>query len=185
MSTGRTGSWRPSTATPRRGSGRPSTTPCPRTCSASSPSVRTAASRSNCAPTRSRTPSPAPGTRSPPATTATTTVPVVRPRKPGTTSPSCARARSRRSPRPTSRVSRVARPGPARAPRPGAVRVVPVPPVASARRAAAKLAATGASSALPSIALAGGAAMVAGAGAVIGVRRRKSMAGPGATDVTA
>ncbi|WP_432142120.1 LPXTG cell wall anchor domain-containing protein [Streptomyces sp. bgisy084] len=47
------------------------------------------------------------------------------------------------------------------------------------------LAATGSSSALPAIALAGGAAMVVGAGAVIGVRRRKGVAGPGATDVTA
>ncbi|MET8022227.1 LPXTG cell wall anchor domain-containing protein, partial [Streptomyces decoyicus] len=47
------------------------------------------------------------------------------------------------------------------------------------------LAATGASSALPAIALAGGAAMVVGAGAVIAVRRRKGMAGPGATDITA
>ncbi|WP_234326807.1 LPXTG cell wall anchor domain-containing protein [Streptomyces sp. NRRL S-337] len=49
----------------------------------------------------------------------------------------------------------------------------------------AQLAATGSSSALPAIALAGGAAMVVGAGAVIGVRRRKGVAGPGATDVTA
>ncbi|AWN25156.1 LPXTG cell wall anchor domain-containing protein [Streptomyces sp. NEAU-S7GS2] len=50
----------------------------------------------------------------------------------------------------------------------------------------AQLAATGSSSALPAIALAGGAATVAGAGAVIGVRRRrKGVAGPGATDVTA
>ncbi|MCR8579341.1 LPXTG cell wall anchor domain-containing protein [Streptomyces sp. Isolate_219] len=49
----------------------------------------------------------------------------------------------------------------------------------------AQLAATGSSSALPAIALAGGAAMVGGAGAVIGVRRRKGVAGPGATDVTA
>ncbi|MFE0379493.1 LPXTG cell wall anchor domain-containing protein [Streptomyces inhibens] len=49
----------------------------------------------------------------------------------------------------------------------------------------AHLAATGSSSALPAIALAGGAAMVVGAGAVIGVRRRKGVAGPGATDVTA
>ncbi|MFK0263784.1 LPXTG cell wall anchor domain-containing protein [Streptomyces angustmyceticus] len=49
----------------------------------------------------------------------------------------------------------------------------------------AQLAATGSSSALPPIALAGGAAMVAGAGAVIGVRRRKGLAGPGATDGTA
>ncbi|MFG2531059.1 LPXTG cell wall anchor domain-containing protein [Streptomyces sp. NPDC048516] len=48
-----------------------------------------------------------------------------------------------------------------------------------------QLAATGSSSALPAIALAGGAAMVVGAGAVIGVRRRKGVAGPGATDVTA
>ncbi|MDT0458404.1 LPXTG cell wall anchor domain-containing protein [Streptomyces sp. DSM 41527] len=48
-----------------------------------------------------------------------------------------------------------------------------------------ELAATGSSSALPPIALAGGAAMVAGTGAVIGVRRRKGAAGPGATDVTA
>ncbi|SEF08330.1 LPXTG-motif cell wall anchor domain-containing protein [Streptomyces sp. 2112.3] len=48
-----------------------------------------------------------------------------------------------------------------------------------------ELAATGSSSALPPIALAGGAAMVIGAGAVIGVRRRKGLAGPGATDVTA
>ncbi|WP_405746515.1 LPXTG cell wall anchor domain-containing protein [Streptomyces sp. NBC_01525] len=47
------------------------------------------------------------------------------------------------------------------------------------------LATTGSSSALPAIALAGGAAMVVGAGAVIVVRRRKGMAGPGATDVTA
>lgn len=46
------------------------------------------------------------------------------------------------------------------------------------------LAATGSSSALPAIALAGGAAMVVGAGAVIGVRRRKGVAGPGATDIT-
>ncbi|MFI0710503.1 LPXTG cell wall anchor domain-containing protein [Streptomyces inhibens] len=49
----------------------------------------------------------------------------------------------------------------------------------------AHLAATGSSSALPAIALAGGAAMVVGAGAVISVRRRKGVAGPGATDVTA
>ncbi|MGA5265701.1 hypothetical protein [Streptomyces lydicamycinicus] len=49
----------------------------------------------------------------------------------------------------------------------------------------AQLAATGSSSALPAIALAGGAAMVVGAGAVTGVRRRKGVAGPGATDVTA
>ncbi|MFI9358457.1 hypothetical protein [Streptomyces lydicus] len=47
------------------------------------------------------------------------------------------------------------------------------------------LAATGSSSALPAIALAGGAATVVGAGAVIGARRRKGVAGPGATDVTA
>lgn len=49
----------------------------------------------------------------------------------------------------------------------------------------AQLAATGSSSALPAIALAGGVAMVVGTGAVIGVRRRKGVAGPGATDVTA
>ncbi|MFC9236341.1 LPXTG cell wall anchor domain-containing protein [Streptomyces decoyicus] len=49
----------------------------------------------------------------------------------------------------------------------------------------AHLAATGSSSALPAMALVGGAAVVSGAGAVIGVRRRKSVAGPGATDVTA
>ncbi len=49
----------------------------------------------------------------------------------------------------------------------------------------AHLAATGSSSALPEIALAGGAATVVGAGVVIGVRRRKGVAGPGATDVTA
>ncbi|MGW7639453.1 LPXTG cell wall anchor domain-containing protein [Streptomyces decoyicus] len=49
----------------------------------------------------------------------------------------------------------------------------------------AHLAATGSSSALPAIALAGGAATVLGGGAVIGVRRRKGMAGPGATDITA
>ncbi|WP_249030726.1 LPXTG cell wall anchor domain-containing protein [Streptomyces platensis] len=49
----------------------------------------------------------------------------------------------------------------------------------------AHLAATGSSSALPAIALIGGAAMVVGAGAVIGVRRRRGVAGPGATDVTA
>ncbi|MFE1174196.1 LPXTG cell wall anchor domain-containing protein [Streptomyces sp. NPDC058773] len=49
----------------------------------------------------------------------------------------------------------------------------------------AHLAATGSSSALPAIALVGGGAMVAGAGAVIGVRRRKGGAGPGATDITA
>ncbi|MFG2289242.1 LPXTG cell wall anchor domain-containing protein [Streptomyces sp. NPDC048595] len=49
----------------------------------------------------------------------------------------------------------------------------------------AHLAATGASSALPAIALAGAAAVVVGAGAVIGVRRRKGVAGPGATDVAA
>lgn len=47
------------------------------------------------------------------------------------------------------------------------------------------LAATGSSSALPMFALAGGAAMVVGAGAVIGVRRRKGVAGPGSTDTTA
>ncbi|MGW8557342.1 LPXTG cell wall anchor domain-containing protein [Streptomyces tubercidicus] len=47
------------------------------------------------------------------------------------------------------------------------------------------LATTGSSSALPAIALAGGAAIVVGAGAVIGVRRRKGLAGPGATDITA
>ncbi|MET7898891.1 LPXTG cell wall anchor domain-containing protein [Streptomyces mirabilis] len=49
----------------------------------------------------------------------------------------------------------------------------------------AHLAATGSSSALPAIALAGGAAMLVGAGAVIAVRRRKGVAGPDATDVTA
>ncbi|WP_330319114.1 LPXTG cell wall anchor domain-containing protein [Streptomyces platensis] len=49
----------------------------------------------------------------------------------------------------------------------------------------AHLAATGSSSALPALALAGGAATVVGAGAVIGVRRRKGVAGPDATDVTA
>ncbi|MEU5302837.1 LPXTG cell wall anchor domain-containing protein [Streptomyces noursei] len=49
----------------------------------------------------------------------------------------------------------------------------------------AQLAATGSSSALPAIALAGGAAMVVGEGAVIGARRRRGPAGPGATDVTA
>ncbi|MFD0167961.1 LPXTG cell wall anchor domain-containing protein [Streptomyces decoyicus] len=49
----------------------------------------------------------------------------------------------------------------------------------------AQLAATGSSSALPALALAGGGAMVVGGGAVIGVRRRKGVAGPGATDVTA
>ncbi|MEJ8653507.1 LPXTG cell wall anchor domain-containing protein [Streptomyces sp. MS1.AVA.3] len=49
----------------------------------------------------------------------------------------------------------------------------------------AQLAATGSSSALPAIALAGGGAMVVGGGAVIGVRRRKGVAGPCATDVTA
>lgn len=48
-----------------------------------------------------------------------------------------------------------------------------------------QLATTGSSSALPAIALAGGAAMVVGAGVVIGVRRRKGVAGPGATDITA
>ncbi|GAA2344702.1 hypothetical protein Scani_40690 [Streptomyces caniferus] len=48
-----------------------------------------------------------------------------------------------------------------------------------------RLASTGSSSALPMIALAGGAAMVVGAGAVIGVRRRKGAAGPGSTDTTA
>ncbi|MFD9812005.1 hypothetical protein [Streptomyces sp. NPDC059080] len=47
------------------------------------------------------------------------------------------------------------------------------------------LATTGSSSALPAIALAGGAATAVGAGAVIVVRRRKGAAGPGATDVTA
>ncbi|MER6840918.1 LPXTG cell wall anchor domain-containing protein [Streptomyces platensis] len=49
----------------------------------------------------------------------------------------------------------------------------------------AHLAATGSSAALPAIALIGGAAMVVGAGAVIGVRRRRGVAGPGATDVSA
>ncbi|GAA2662956.1 LPXTG cell wall anchor domain-containing protein [Streptomyces lunalinharesii] len=49
----------------------------------------------------------------------------------------------------------------------------------------AHLAATGSSSALPVIALAGGAAMVIGAGAVVGARRRKGVAGPNATDATA
>lgn len=49
----------------------------------------------------------------------------------------------------------------------------------------AHLAATGSSSALPAIALIGGAAMAVGAGAVIGVRRRRGVVGPGATDVTA
>ncbi|MFJ5588743.1 hypothetical protein ACIQCG_03205 [Streptomyces noursei] len=49
----------------------------------------------------------------------------------------------------------------------------------------AHLAATGSSSALPAIALAGGAALVVDAGAVIGVRRRKGLTGPGATDATA
>ncbi|MFF9670628.1 LAETG motif-containing sortase-dependent surface protein [Streptomyces eurythermus] len=49
------------------------------------------------------------------------------------------------------------------------------------------LAETGSSSALPAIGLAAGAAVVAGAGAVFVVRRRKAMAGPGGgdTDVTA
>ncbi|MFF9378237.1 LPXTG cell wall anchor domain-containing protein [Streptomyces griseoluteus] len=51
-------------------------------------------------------------------------------------------------------------------------------------RDGAHLAATGSSSALPAIALAGGAAMAVGAGAVIAVRRRKGVAGPAATDVT-
>ncbi|MFD7669162.1 LPXTG cell wall anchor domain-containing protein [Streptomyces sp. NPDC059788] len=49
----------------------------------------------------------------------------------------------------------------------------------------ANLAATGSSTALPAIALVGGAAMLAGAGTVVGVRRRRSAAGPGATDATA
>ncbi|MFH8749748.1 hypothetical protein ACH4GK_25705 [Streptomyces rimosus] len=49
----------------------------------------------------------------------------------------------------------------------------------------AHLAATGSSSALPAIALAGGATMAVGAGTVIGVRRRKGMAGTGTTDITA
>ncbi|MGA5321378.1 LPXTG cell wall anchor domain-containing protein [Streptomyces seoulensis] len=49
----------------------------------------------------------------------------------------------------------------------------------------AHLAATGSSSALPAIALAGGAAMTVGAGVVISVRRRRGVAGPAATDVTA
>ncbi len=48
----------------------------------------------------------------------------------------------------------------------------------------AHLAATGSSSALPAIALAGGATMAVGAGTVIGVRRRKGMAGTGASDIT-
>ncbi|MER6046209.1 hypothetical protein ABT168_01745 [Streptomyces sp. NPDC001793] len=48
----------------------------------------------------------------------------------------------------------------------------------------AQLAATGSSSALPAIALAGGAAMVVGACAVISVRHRKGAAGPCATDIT-
>ncbi|MGW2412240.1 LPXTG cell wall anchor domain-containing protein [Streptomyces tubercidicus] len=48
-----------------------------------------------------------------------------------------------------------------------------------------QLATTGSSSALPAIALAGGAAMVVGSGAVFAVRRRKGLAGPGATDITA
>ncbi|MGW7550972.1 LPXTG cell wall anchor domain-containing protein [Streptomyces rimosus] len=48
----------------------------------------------------------------------------------------------------------------------------------------AHLAATGSSSALPAIALAGGATMAVGAGMVIGVRRRKGMAGTGASDIT-
>ncbi|MEU2436968.1 LAETG motif-containing sortase-dependent surface protein [Streptomyces rubradiris] len=47
------------------------------------------------------------------------------------------------------------------------------------------LAETGSSSALPAIALAAGAAVAAGAGAVFVVRRRKGLAGPGDTDVTA
>ncbi|WP_416518872.1 LAETG motif-containing sortase-dependent surface protein [Streptomyces achromogenes] len=49
------------------------------------------------------------------------------------------------------------------------------------------LAETGSSSALPAIGLAAGAAVVAGAGAVLVVRRRKALAGPGGgdTDVTA
>ncbi|MFF9024418.1 LAETG motif-containing sortase-dependent surface protein [Streptomyces eurythermus] len=47
------------------------------------------------------------------------------------------------------------------------------------------LAETGSSSALPAIGLAAGAAVVAGAGAVFVVRRRKALAGPGDTDVTA
>ncbi|MGW3010710.1 LPXTG cell wall anchor domain-containing protein [Streptomyces sp. NPDC001219] len=52
-------------------------------------------------------------------------------------------------------------------------------------RGGAQLAATGSSSMLPAIALIGGAAMVAGAGAVIGVRRRRNAAGPGTTDIAA
>ncbi|CAL9312721.1 LAETG motif-containing sortase-dependent surface protein [Streptomyces sp. SudanB182_2057] len=47
------------------------------------------------------------------------------------------------------------------------------------------LAETGSSSALPAIGLAAGAAVVAGAGTVFVVRRRKGLAGPGDTDVTA
>ncbi|MEV5597214.1 hypothetical protein [Streptomyces sp. NPDC052496] len=49
----------------------------------------------------------------------------------------------------------------------------------------ARLAATGSSSTLPATALIGGAASVAGAGVVIGVRRRRGAAGPGSTDVAA
>ncbi|MFF9478518.1 LPXTG cell wall anchor domain-containing protein [Streptomyces sp. NPDC014733] len=46
------------------------------------------------------------------------------------------------------------------------------------------LATTGSASALP-VALAGGAALAVGAGAVVAVRRRKGAAGPGAADVSA
>ncbi|NEA45299.1 LPXTG cell wall anchor domain-containing protein, partial [Streptomyces sp. SID10815] len=51
-------------------------------------------------------------------------------------------------------------------------------------RGGGRLSTTGSSSALPAIALVGGAALVAGAGAVIGVRRRRDTAGPGGTDAT-
>lgn len=49
----------------------------------------------------------------------------------------------------------------------------------------AHLAATGASSTLPAITLIGGAAVVVGAGAVLGARRRKRTAGPDSTDAAA
>ncbi|MCL6300065.1 LPXTG cell wall anchor domain-containing protein [Streptomyces kronopolitis] len=48
----------------------------------------------------------------------------------------------------------------------------------------AHLAVTGSSSTLPAIALIGGAAMLVGAGAVLGTRRRRGAAGPDSTDDT-
>lgn len=160
----------------------------PATCSASLPSVRAAPSRSNCAPAWSRTPSPAPGTRSPcgdyrnrdgscgsakeawydftilPASAKPTQPPTTKPGGPG-------------KPGGTAEPSQSAASGGGTG---GSDSTGGLSP-----QDGAHLAATGSSSTLPAIALAGGAAMVVGAGAVIAVRRRKGVAGPGATDVTA